>query len=136
MKYLFLFILLLMQSCNLFRPITIQRYTETVKTDTINYIIPRPEIRQTQNVILSDTILIETPELSIELIRLPSKDPNKKDSLTIISIIKPQTDTVKVAQKTITKETVQTQIKKETPWYTWILIGGLIALVVLVIIKK
>ena len=103
MKSLFIITLLFLASCTTTK--LTKSYIERI--DTVYVKVPTPSYSLREFALLKDTVIIEDARLSIKLIKLGYSAEG--DSLIVEAIIKQDTLTVPVLQKTIEKSELKTE---------------------------
>ncbi|HAH52569.1 MAG TPA: hypothetical protein DCL80_15450 [Balneola sp.] len=138
----------------------IERITSsrTERIDSVQVSVPIPGHILDVPVIAADTIVVEDDRVRVTIIPLPdldlSADPEsvsasgiiKNDSVRdvrkgvnryrVIAEVKPDTQQVSVAEKTITETKETVKYERKIPWWGTALIGGLIAIVLVLLVAK
>jgi len=132
--------------------------TRSERVDSVNVSVPLSGHVLDVPVITADTIFVEDDRVRVTIIPLPdldvSDDPegmsgigsiesdmqnDDRSSTTryrVIAEVKPDTQQVKVAEKTITEKTETVKYERKIPWWGTTLIGGLIMLVIILLVAR
>ncbi|MEQ9393288.1 MAG: hypothetical protein RLO03_13880 [Balneola sp.] len=132
--------------------------SRTERIDSVQVSVPIAGHVLDVPVIAADTIVVEDDRVRVTIIPLPdfdlSADPEsvsasgiiKNDSVRdvrsganryrVIAEVKPDTQQVSVAEKTITETKETVKYERKIPWWGTALIGGLIAIVLVLLVAK
>jgi len=138
----------------------IERITSsrTERIDSVQVSVPIAGHVLDVPVIAADTIVVEDDRVRVTIIPLPDFDLSaaqesvsasgiiKNDSVRdvrsganrygVIAEVKPDTQQVSVAEKTITETKETVKYERKIPWWGTLLIGGLIMLVIILLVAR
>lgn len=124
---------LFVTACVPTREITRERI---VQYDTVFVEIYRAPVERTADVMLFDSLVLDLPEVKLELIRLPKADTTHRgDSIRVNVTVKEDTLSVPVVNKTVTEKTKEVREKRVMAWWGWVTIGVLLVLLVAALLK-
>jgi hypothetical protein len=135
MRKLFL-LSIFITACTPTREITRERIVEY---DTVYIEVVRQPVERTADIMLEDTVILDLPEVKLELIRLKrppnSVEPVETDSIRVNITVKEDTAIVPVVHKTITEKSKEVKEKQVMAWWGWMIIGALVILLIAALLR-